>query len=86
MFLSSKTVKLVNILNYTLVSNHCQDRRGGGTCILLRQGITYNVQKDLVQFENNVIESTFVEINSRDGRRIIVGSLYIPPIHHPVNS
>ena len=46
-------------------------------------GRSYNVQKDLVRFENNVIESTFVEINSRDGRKIIVGSFYRPPNSSP---
>ena len=78
-FLNSNTLKLVNIPNYTLVSNHCQNRKGGGTGILLRNGIIYKPRKDPDQFKDKVIETTFIEINSRDGRKIIVGSLYKPP-------
>ena len=72
-------MKLVNIPNYTLVSNHRQNRKGGGTGILLRNGITYKPRKDLDQFKDKMIETTFIDRNSIDERKITVGSLYRPP-------
>ena len=75
-FLNEKTTKLVNILNYTLISNHRPNRKGGGTCILIRNSITFKLQKDLDHNEQKVIESTYVEITAKDGKRIVVGSLY----------
>ena len=78
-FLNEKTTKLVNIPNYTLISNHRPNRKGGGTCILIRNGITFKPQKDLDHNEQKVIESTYVEITSKDGKRIVVGSLYRSP-------
>ena len=41
------TVKLVNIPKYTLYSNHWHNHKGGGTAILVRQGITHKWRKDL---------------------------------------
>ena len=76
MFLSNKTVKLVNIPNYTLISNHRQNSKGGGTAILVRNGINYKARKDLDQFHEKVIESVFIEISAKNGNNIIVGSLY----------
>ena len=83
-FLNAKTTKLVNIPNYTLISNHRLNRKGGGSCILIRNGITFKLRKDLDHNEQKVIESTYIEINAKDGKRIVVGSLYRPPNSPPV--
>ena len=76
--MKARTTKLVNIPNYTLVSNHRQNRKGSGTCILIRNGITFKLRKDLDHNEHNVIETTYIEITAKDGKRIVVGSLYRP--------
>ena len=78
-FLNARTTKLVNIPNYTLVSNHRQNRKGSGMCILIRNGITFKLRKDLDHTEHKVIETTYIEITAKDGKRIVVGSLYRPP-------
>ena len=39
-FLGQNTCKLVNISNYNLTSSHRQNTKGGGTAILIRNGIT----------------------------------------------
>ena len=78
-FLNSRTMKLVNMPNYTLVSNHQQNRKGGGTCVLIRKGITFKTRNDLNQFEDKVIETTFVEINSMDEKIL----LWVVYIDHP---
>ena len=83
-FLNAKTTKLVNIPNYTLISNHRLNRKVGGTCILIRNGITFKLRRDLDHNEQKVIKSTYIEITAKDGKRIVVGSLYRPPNSPPV--
>ena len=51
---------------------------------MIRNGITFKPRKDLDHNEQKVIESTYVEITSKDGKRIVVGSLYRPPNSPPM--
>ena len=74
-FLNDKTTKLVNIPSYSPISNHRLNRKDGGTCILIRNSITFKLRKDLDHNERNVIKSTYIEITAKDGKRIVVGSL-----------
>ena len=46
-FLKKDTVKLANIPQYTLYLNHWCNHKGGGTAVLVRQGITHKWRKDL---------------------------------------
>ena len=78
-FLNEANTKLVNILNYTLFTNNRHDHKGGGTGILVRKGITVKSRKDLEENVPKVIESTFAKITAKDGKRIVIGSLYRPP-------
>ena len=66
----------MNIPNYDIVSNHRQNSKGGGIDILIHKGITYKHQKDLEFFKEKIVETTFVEIVAKDGKKIIVGSMY----------
>ena len=43
------------------------------------EGITYKCRSDLDIFEEGLTESVFVEIRSKNGKQIIVGSMYKPP-------
>ena len=54
MFLTPQMTKLDNIPEYTVVSNHCKNSKGGGTAILIRNGINYKCRTDLDVFEEKV--------------------------------
>ena len=78
-FLSSKTKSMVNIPGSSHICNYCKTRKGGGVLILLHDGITYKRRSDLDIFKEGLTESVFVEIRSKNGKQIIVGSMYKPP-------
>ena len=82
-FLLKNTEKLVDIPNYTLISNHRVNSKGGSTAILVRKGISYKWQPSLEIFEEKELESTLVEVVSKSGKKIIVSSLYRPPNTDP---
>ena len=71
-FLTKKT-------GYKLIGNHHPTRKGGGICILLNENIPYKRRQDLDIFEEGILESVFVEIRAKNGRKIITGSMYKPP-------
>ena len=73
-FLTKKTEKMVNIPGYKLIGNHRPTRKGGGVCILLNENILYKRRHDL-----DILESVFVEIRVKNGRKLVAGSMYKPP-------
>ena len=77
-FLSDNTVNLVKIAGYELVSNQRKHSKGGVT-ILVKEGTTYKCHKDLDIFIEKQVESVFIEILAKNGKHIIVGSMYHPP-------
>ena len=84
-FLNKTTEKLVKIPGYTLICNSRSESKGGGTAILLRNSINYKRRKDIEVFEEKCVESTIIEITTKDGKKIIVGSMYHPPNTDPTN-
>ena len=78
-FLSSKTKSMVNIPGFTHIGNYRKFKKGRGISILLREGIPYKRRLDLDIFDEGLTESVFVEIRSKNGKQIIVGSMYKPP-------
>ena len=87
-FLTGRTHKLINIPGYTLLSNNREKTKGGGTAILIKNHISYTRRSDLEEFQEGQLESTYIEIQSKNKKKIIVGSLYQPPnisadqLHH----
>ena len=87
-FLSERTQKLINIPGYTLLSNNQKKSKGGGTAILIKNHISYTRRSALEEFQEGHLESTCIEIRSKNKKRIVVGSLYQPPnisadrLHH----
>ena len=77
-FLTKKTEKMFNIPGYKLIANHRPTRKGGGISILLNENIPYKRRHDLDIFEEGILESVFVEIRVKNGRKIIAGSMYKP--------
>ena len=70
---------MVNIVGYTHIGNCRSEKKGGGVSILLKDGITYKRRTDLDIFQERETESVFVEILSKNGKKIIIGSMYRPP-------
>ena len=78
-FLSKQTLSMVRIPRYTHVGNYRKNKKGGGVSILIRDGISHKRWRDLDVFEEGQTESVFVEIRSKNGKDIILGSMYKPP-------
>ena len=78
-FLNKSTEKLVKIPGYTLICNSRSENKGGGTAILLRNSINYKRR------EENHAETTIIEIIAKDGKKIIIGSMYHLPNTDPMN-
>ena len=70
---------MVRIPGYTHVGNYRKNKKGGGVSILIRDGISYKRRLDLDVFEEGLTESVFVEIRSKNGKHIILGSMYKTP-------
>ena len=84
-FLNKTTEKLVKIPGYTLICNSRSENKGSGTAILLQNGINYKRRKDIEVFKEKSVESTIIEITAKDGKNVIVGSMYHPPNTDPTN-
>ena len=78
-FLNNKTVNLINIPGYTMISNNRSQAKGGGTAILIKEGLKYNRHKDLDVFIEKKVESVFTELLTKSNKHIVVGSMYRPP-------
>ena len=78
-FLSKNIENMVKILGYTYISNCQKERKGGGVCILIRDGIPNKQRTDLDIFTEGETESVFIEVLSKNGKKLIVGSMYRPP-------
>ena len=58
---------MVKILGYTYISNCQKERKGGGVCILIRDGIPCKQRTDLDIFTGET-ESVFIEVLSKNGK------------------
>ena len=75
-FLTKKVEKFVNIPGYTLCCKNRTDHKGGGVGLLIRDGIHHCTRKDLDEFIERESEHLFIELTSKCGKKIIVGSSY----------
>ena len=76
---------MVNVPGYHLFSNCYTEHKGGGVCLLLRNGIQANHRKDLEIFIEKEVETLYIEITSKCGKKIVVGSLYQAPNTNSTN-
>ena len=72
-------IGMVNIPRYDIISNHQKDFKGGGTAIVIKKGIPYKRHQDLDVMIEKLVESTFIEITTKGGIPVIIGSMYKPP-------
>ena len=75
-FLTKKVEKLVNIPGYTFYCKNRMEHKGGGVGLLIRNGICHSIRKDLNEFIEKESEHLFIEVLSKCGKKIIVGSSY----------
>ena len=78
-FLNKKTENLIKIPGYTMIANNHQQNKGGGTAILIKDGLKYNRRKDLDIFIEKEVESVFIDFLSKSNKHITIGSMYRPP-------
>ena len=78
-FLTDKTSNLVNIPGYQIITNNRKISKGGGVAILVRNGIPYKKLPSLCHMIEKELESVYIDITTRGGRHIRVGSLYRAP-------
>ena len=78
-FLTKHTIGMVNIPGYDVISNHQKDFKGGGTAIVIKKGIPYKRHQNLDVMIKKQVESTFIEITTKGGIPVIIGSMYKPP-------
>ena len=78
-FLTKNTLNLLNIPGYQVFTDSRTLHKGGGTAILVRNGITCKRLPNILKFKEKELESTFVEIIAKNGKAIVIGSLYRPP-------
>ena len=69
----------MNIPHYQLYSTCRCNRKGGGTAILVRDGIIHKQRKDLNIMVEKEVEATYVEMMAKCGKQIILGSVYKSP-------
>ena len=78
-FLTKSTESLVKVPGYTLICSNRKHSKGGGTAILLQNGMTFKRRTDIEIFREKEVESTIIEIVAKDGKKIVVYSMYRPP-------
>ena len=76
-FLTNKTIDMVNAGGYTHIGKYRSMKKGGGVSILLKDGISYKRRLDLDIFQEGETESVFIEIISKSGKKLVIGSMYM---------
>ena len=69
-FLTKKTERLIHIPHYKHYSNSRTIYKGGGTSILIRDGIIHKRQKDLEMMLEKEVKSTCVEMTAKCGKKL----------------
>ena len=79
-WLDDTSEKLMKMTGYTSICASRKTKSGGGTALLIREGLTYRERTDISVFMEGILESVFVEIVREQGRKnTIIGVVYRPP-------
>ena len=73
-------LELTQIPNYNLIRNDRKNKRGGGTCIFLREEIKYEL---VTQVSDKDIEMQAVIIAGQNAKKIVLLNCYRPPSGKP---
>ena len=78
-FLTEDNTKLIKVPNCSLYTTNRKAVKGGGTAILIHNGITHKRRKDLETMLERECESTCIEVTTKSGKHNIMGSMYQVP-------
>ena len=67
-------------LEYKLRRNCTQ---GGGVGIFIKSALKYSINVMSSIFIDRILESIFIEVTTKDNKKIIIGSVYRPSVNHP---
>ena len=70
--LNKNTTQLVRILGFDLILNQQEISKGGGTATLVGENINYTRRRDLEDFTEREIESTYIELRANNGKIFVV--------------
>ena len=62
-----------------MISNNRLQTKGGGTAILIKDGLKYTRRKDLDVFVKKKVESVFIELLTKSNKHIVIGNMYRLP-------
>ena len=65
--------------NYDFVNANRTSRNGGGVGIYITKDMNFKLRRDLIINDENIMESTFVEIITSNKKNIVIGLIYRPP-------
>ena len=68
-----------NIPNYSFLCKSHSSKRGGGVGIYVNKTYNYKERTDLSIFYEGIFESIFVEIETNDFEKTLIGVIYRPP-------
>ena len=77
--ITTRTEKLINIKGFTVHTTNRKDSKGWGTAVLVKNGIAHKRKKDLKVMSEKEAESTFIEMIAKNGKKIVIRSLYGAP-------
>ena len=79
-WLDNTSEEMMKITGYTSICASRKTKAGGGTALLIREGLTYRERTDISVFIEGTLETLFVEIVRGEGRKnAIIGVVYRPP-------
>jgi len=65
--------------NYKLICSGRKIRKGGGVELYIKADRNYKVSKDLSIYNEDIMESLFIEIINEKNKNIIIGVIYRAP-------
>ena len=69
----------VNIDSYNFVYKNRSAKTGGGVGLYVSDNLDFRIRTDIYAYEDEVMESLFIEIIWSHERNVIVGIIYRPP-------
>ena len=69
----------VNIDGYNFVYKNRSAKTGGGVGLYVSDNLDFRIRTDIYVYEDDVMESLFIEIIRSYERNVIVGIIYRPP-------
>ena len=73
---------ILNINGYNLLVKNRSFSSGGGVCLYVKSNLSVNICDDLV-LDDGFSDSLFIEINTMNAKKLVIGVIYRPPSSNP---